>query len=91
MYEIHFLIWPFLYGLAGFTWGALLGHPIIGALLGVVLGYVTAFPLSWKPEALEAIGCAPYGFWERRTRTNGSRRQAAKRAACRALTVRSAC
>jgi hypothetical protein len=40
MYEINLLVWPIIYGVTGYAWGA---GP--GAVLGVVLGIVTAVPM----------------------------------------------
>lgn len=48
------VIWLLLYGWTGFYAGARLGHPVLGAALGVVVGVV--------PSAQLALG-AHYGGW----------------------------
>src|SRR5258706_15423205 len=57
-YELHFLIWPLVYGIAGHAWGVRLGHPVIGTLLGVTLGLVAVVPISSR-LSYEVLGLAP--------------------------------
>lgn len=45
MYEINALVWPLVYGFAGHAWGASLGHPWLGVIGGIVLGFATAIPM----------------------------------------------
>lgn len=40
MYEINLLIWPALYGYAGWLWGAHLAWPVVGTIAGSALGIV---------------------------------------------------
>ncbi|GMR12607.1 MAG: hypothetical protein BMS9Abin29_0797 [Gemmatimonadota bacterium] len=41
MYEINMLIWPAIYGVTGHALGSVFGLGWLGAIVGVVLGYVT--------------------------------------------------
>jgi hypothetical protein len=45
MYEINFIVWPLVFGVAGHVWGERFGHPLLGLLAGVSLGLMTAVPL----------------------------------------------
>jgi hypothetical protein len=47
MYEINLLVWPAVYAVAGATWVGRLGDAgaWIGAIVGIVLGVLTAAPL----------------------------------------------
>jgi len=40
MYEIHYSIWPILYGYTGWLWGTQFGWPVAGAIAAVVAGLV---------------------------------------------------
>jgi hypothetical protein len=45
MYEINFLVWPLVYGFTGHILGSMWGHPWIGTIVGVILGFFTAVPM----------------------------------------------
>jgi hypothetical protein len=38
MYEINLIVWPALYGYAGWLWGAAYGWPVAGTLLALAAG-----------------------------------------------------
>ena len=45
MYEINFIAWPLVYGMAGHAWGTQVGVPLLGAVFGAVVGFGVAIPM----------------------------------------------